>query len=93
MTDVCVHLRQQQGTARFADGSILADIETDSLGACVGACTSASGCAAVAVEKDVRDGNVMGKCILAGSGYATVGDSGFYLYDLVMDCDRLDRPR
>ena len=82
-TDVCVGLQKEPGTNNFAD-SILAEIQTDSLGACAGMCASASGCIAVAVETDVRNNNVKGRCILAGLGYSTIVDTQFYLYHLIV---------
>ena len=82
-TDVCVDLQPVSGFATFAD-SVLADIERDSLGGCVGACTSTSGCTAVAVETQIKNSNLKGRCILASSGYTTTADPQFYLYDLII---------
>lgn len=82
-TDACVKLQQVPALATFED-SVLADIQTDSLGACVGACTSTSGCTAVAIEKQIKNNSLKGRCILAGLGYNTTVDAQFFLYDLIM---------
>ena len=82
-TDVCAELQRVPGFGTFAD-SVLADIQTDSLGACVGACASVSGCAAVAIQTQVKNNTSKGRCILAGFGYNTVVDTEFYLYDLII---------
>ena len=82
-TDECVKLQRVPGFVTFAD-SVLADIQSDSLGACVGACTLVSGCAAVAIQTQVKNNNSKGRCILAGLGYNTYVDTQFLLYDLIM---------
>ena len=80
--EVCVQLVKEPGTNSFTSSSIMADIRSDSLNACAGACVLVSGCRAVAVETKVKDNHSVGRCLLGASGYGTITDSQFYLFNL-----------